>query len=109
MLRSEIEVPASCRADQQVCLLGGSDQHEGNVYIAGKQNRNMYFLSTVWIFVSFTVNRLTPQIFYLYFFAQKKAGFHMDMLKLFCELMCVCFFNYNFQLYKVRNSHVHED
>ena len=96
MLRSEIEVPASCRADQQVCLLGGSDQHEGNVYIAGKQNRNMYFLSTVCIFVSFTVNRLNPQIFYRYFLPNinRQKGFHelFDFAKVFD--------------YKVRKSHV---
>jgi hypothetical protein len=37
LFRSQVEVPARCRADQQVCLLGGSAAHEGNVYVAGRQ------------------------------------------------------------------------
>jgi hypothetical protein len=34
--RSEVAVPASCLGEEQVCLLGGSAPHQGNVYVQGK-------------------------------------------------------------------------
>ncbi len=29
-------MPASCLGEEQVCLLGGSAPHQGNVYVQGK-------------------------------------------------------------------------